>query len=89
MKITKAQSQALLRKWQQRDATVRSNAGYTINGAHGPDGCTVTPLRFAFATESFLAFRRSIVPMFGGDGAIVVEWCRMWLAIEEDGYCHS
>ena len=23
------------------------------------------------------------------DGAIVVEWCGMWLAIERDGYTHS
>ena len=38
---------------------------------------------------SFLAFRRSIQPTFGMDGAIVVQWCGMWLAIERDGYTHS
>ena len=37
----------------------------------------------------FLAFRRSIQPTFGMDGAIVVQWCGMWLAIERDGYTHS
>lgn len=38
---------------------------------------------------SFLTFRRSIQPTFGMDGAIVVQWCNMWLAIEKDGYTHS
>ena len=37
----------------------------------------------------YLAFRRSIQPTFGMDGAIVVRWCGMWLAIERDGYTHS
>jgi hypothetical protein len=23
------------------------------------------------------------------DGAVVVHWCGMWLAIEQDGYVHS
>jgi len=38
---------------------------------------------------TFLAFRRSIKPTFGMDGAVVVNWCNMWLCIERDGYTHS
>ena len=38
---------------------------------------------------SFLAFRRSVQPTFGMDGAVVVRWQGMWLCIEADGYCHS
>lgn len=39
--------------------------------------------------ESFLAFRRKARPMLCGDGALVIHWAGMWLAIEPDGYCHS
>jgi hypothetical protein len=39
--------------------------------------------------DTFLAFRRSIQPTFGMDGAIVVQWCGMWLCIEKDGYTHT
>jgi hypothetical protein len=34
-------------------------------------------------------FRRTVQPTFGMDGAVVVHWCGMWLAIERDGYVHS
>jgi hypothetical protein len=30
-----------------------------------------------------------VSPMFGGDGAVVVNVGTMWLAIETDGYTHS
>ena len=38
---------------------------------------------------SYLNFRRGVQPTFGMDGAIVVHWAGMWLAIETDGYTHS
>jgi hypothetical protein len=38
---------------------------------------------------SYLAFRRSVQPTFGMDGAVVVRWQGMWLCIEADGYCHT
>ena len=38
---------------------------------------------------SFLQFRRKVQPTFGMDGAVVVEWCSIWIAIETDGYTHS
>jgi len=38
---------------------------------------------------SYREFRRLAQPTFGMDGAIVVPWCGMWLAIETDGYTHS
>lgn len=34
-------------------------------------------------------FRRTIQPTFGMDSAVVVHWCGMWLAIEQDGYVHT
>lgn len=34
-------------------------------------------------------FRKSIWGTAGLDGAVVVQWCGMWLCIETDGYCHS
>jgi len=30
-----------------------------------------------------------VSPMFGGDGAIIVNVGTMWLAVEVDGYTHS
>lgn len=38
---------------------------------------------------SYRAFRKLAVPVFGGDGAIAIPWCGMWLCIETDGYTHS
>lgn len=38
---------------------------------------------------SYLAFRRRVMPMFGGNGAVVLPWSTMFLAIEPDGYTHS
>ena len=58
--ITKAQQQALLRKWKDHD-----------NGM------------------TYRQFRRSVESGFCMDGAVVVPWCGMWLAIETDGYTHS
>jgi len=40
-------------------------------------------------SESFLSFRRKARAMICGDGALVIHWAGMWLAIETDGYCHS
>lgn len=37
----------------------------------------------------YFILRRKVQPMIGGQGAIVVHWCNMWLAIEPDGYTHS
>jgi hypothetical protein len=34
-------------------------------------------------------FAHSVKPTFHMDNAVTVQWCGMWLAIEEDGYTHS
>ena len=40
--------------------------------------------------DSYLEFRRSVSPIFGCDGAVVLPYCgNMWLVIERDGYVHS
>ena len=39
--------------------------------------------------KSYLALRRLVQPIIGGDGAVAVRWNGMWLAIESDGYTHS
>ena len=38
---------------------------------------------------TYRQFRATIQPTFGMDGAIILPWCGMWLAIEQDGYTHS
>ena len=38
---------------------------------------------------SYRGFRARIMPTFGCDGAVTVEWMGMWLCIERDGYVHS
>ena len=38
---------------------------------------------------TYRQFRLKVSPTFGMDGAIVLPWCGMWLAIEQDGYTHS
>jgi hypothetical protein len=38
---------------------------------------------------SWVEFAKTVQPTFGMNGAIVVQWCNMWLAIETDGYTHS
>lgn len=41
------------------------------------------------APEQFGDFLAGVAPVFGGDGAVTVQWCGMWLCIERDGYCHT
>lgn len=38
---------------------------------------------------SFDALLDSAEPYIGGDGAILVPWCGVWLGIEPDGYAHT
>lgn len=38
---------------------------------------------------TYRQFRKTVQPTSGMDGAVVVQWCNMWLAIEGDGYVHS
>lgn len=38
---------------------------------------------------TFEEFCSTVQPTFGMDGAVIVRWARMWLAIEKDGYTHS
>lgn len=39
--------------------------------------------------KTFEEFLAGVSPTIGCDGAVVVEWCGMWLCIEKDGYCHT
>lgn len=39
--------------------------------------------------KTWREFFDSVQPTFGMDGAVVVPWCGMWLAVETDGYVHS
>ena len=38
---------------------------------------------------SFEKFTEGLTPMVCGDGAVVLPWCNMFLAIESDGHIHS
>ena len=39
--------------------------------------------------KRYKAFRKSVGPTYGMDGAVVVPWAGMWLCIEQDGYTHT
>lgn len=39
--------------------------------------------------RTYREFRKDAAPILGCGGAIVVPWCGMWIAVEEDGYAHS
>lgn len=38
---------------------------------------------------SYKEFRKTLLPEFGGYGAVMVPYCGMWVGIEKDGYAHS
>lgn len=38
---------------------------------------------------TYRQFRSTVQPYFGGDQCVIVQWCKMWLGIEADGYTHS
>ena len=39
--------------------------------------------------KTWSEFAHSATPTIGCEGALVVNWCNMWLVIETDGYTHS
>lgn len=41
------------------------------------------------SNQSWAEFAKTVKPTFGMDGAVIVQWAGMWLAIETDGYTHS
>lgn len=38
---------------------------------------------------TFEEFKSSAAPTIGMNGAVVLNWCGMWLVIETDGHAHS
>jgi hypothetical protein len=38
---------------------------------------------------AYREFRRTVKPVFAGDGAVIVQWSGMWVGIEPDGYTHT
>jgi hypothetical protein len=42
-----------------------------------------------YKPKTYRQFRKTAMPTFGCDGAIVAPWCGMFLCIERDGYTHS
>ena len=44
---------------------------------------------FRIAERWNLPETMEVSPMFGGDGAVIVNVGTMWLAVETDGYTHS
>jgi len=50
----------------------------------------VQPIEHATpSTITYRVFRKRVCPVFGGDGAVIVPWCGMWVGIEPDGYTHT
>lgn len=77
VKTTRAQREALYRKWTEMASTRRL--------LEDPR----TAMLAIYATPTYKDFRKTVQPLFGGNGCIMVPWCGMWLGIETDGYCHS
>jgi hypothetical protein len=40
-------------------------------------------------TTQWRRFRKTVRPLFGDDGCVMLPWHGMWLGIEKDGYTHS
>ena len=38
---------------------------------------------------TYLQFRRTVTPLFGGGGCVMVPWVKWGIGIEPDGYAHS
>jgi hypothetical protein len=45
--------------------------------------------RWEVPLMSYKRFRQGLSPTFGCNGAVVIDWCHMWICIEQDGYSHS
>ena len=57
-------------------------ASFSVADRHNCERCKSTG-----NVDSYLAFRRTVVPMFGA--VVAVPYCGMILGIEPDGYTHS
>lgn len=64
-----------------------------INWPTGAPADTLTPAQVEALERVRIRWGMSatmeVAPMFGGDGAVVVNVGAMWLAVEPDGYTHS
>lgn len=38
---------------------------------------------------TYRQFRKTVRPLMGGGGVIMVRWADMWIGVESDGYAHS
>lgn len=45
--------------------------------------------RDASGYETFDDMLAAVQPTFGCDEAVTVQWCGMWLCVEQDGYTHT
>jgi len=54
----------------------------------GQDKPVSIRMRNYYTNETFSEFIARAVPAFG-DTCIMIEWCNMWIGIEQDGYAHT
>jgi hypothetical protein len=73
MLLTKPQRKALFALWKRPNSTKLRMTGIT-------ESATGT---------SYRNFRKTVQPLFGGNGCIMVAWCGMWVGIETDGHTHT
>ena len=41
------------------------------------------------SSQLYRRFRKTVEPLLGGNGCVMLPWKGMWLGIESDGYTHS
>lgn len=76
--LTKFQRRALKRVYDRCPIWAKTSAETTCDSAYGVG----KPL-------TYREFRSRVQSMLGGQGAVVIHWANMWLAIEPDGHVHS
>jgi hypothetical protein len=74
MKLTKEQAKSIVQ------LTARAN---------GWDALPVHPVNQMRFWRQYRTLRRTVRPLVGGDGCVMVPLWGMWLGIEPDGYTHS
>jgi len=82
IKLTRAQRVALKRLFD-REPIITHEASHEIKSK------TLVTRTHTQTRLTYRGFRKQVMPMFMGDGAVLIKWGNMWLGIETDGYTHS
>lgn len=89
VKLTKAQRAAVFKVWVR---TVEDTDAFKLEVHRSR--CSMRQPEFRLRSSlalsiSYRRFRKTVQPLFFGDGCVMVKFSNMWLGIERDGYTHS